>query len=38
MATVVLLGIDIGKNIFHLHSQDARGYCSGQLILDTALH
>ncbi|EUB75713.1 transposase IS111A/IS1328/IS1533 [Pseudomonas sp. GM41(2012)] len=26
MATVTLLGIDIGKNTFHLHGQDARGH------------
>lgn len=25
MNTVTLLGIDIGKNTFHLHGQDARG-------------
>ena len=25
MSTVTLLGIDIGKNTFHLHGQDARG-------------
>lgn len=25
MSTVTLLGIDIGKNTFHLHDQDARG-------------
>ena len=26
MNTVTLLGIDIGKNTFHLHGQDARGH------------